>query len=79
MNSSKPSRRESLADNPLEPLVDVSECSRITGRSIPSLNRDRMLGVGIPYIKFGFLIRYEPSAIRDFIERNRCGGRKETK
>ena len=79
----QPTERGSVDSNalepPIEPLVDRRECSRITGRSVPSLDRDRMFGVGIPYIKVGGLIKYSPTDIRDFIQRNRCGGQKESK
>jgi len=71
---SQPSERESAADNPLEPLVDEHECSRITRRSVPSLRRDRLLGIGIPYIKLTSLVRYDPRDMRAYIERNKRGG-----
>jgi hypothetical protein len=69
------SERESVASNTLEPLVDEFECSRITARSVPSLRRDRLLGAGIPFIKCGFLVRYDPQDIREYIQRNKHRGR----
>lgn len=55
----------------LEPLLDEVEFSRITGRSVASARRDRLLGRGCPHIKLGALVRYRPSDVRDYIERNR--------
>jgi len=74
MTISQPSERESASDNPLEPLVNEHECSRITRRSVASLRRDRLLGIGIPYIKLTTLVRYDPRDIRAYIEQNRRGG-----
>jgi hypothetical protein len=65
---------ESAANNLLEPLVNEHECSRITGRSVASLRRDRLLGIGIPHIKLISLVRYDPRDIRQYIERNKLGG-----
>jgi hypothetical protein len=77
MNTSPQSERASVANNPLEPLVNEHECSRITGRSVASLRRDRLLGIGIPHIKLTSLVRYDPRDIRDYIERNKRSGQKE--
>jgi hypothetical protein len=73
MNNAQTSDRESGANN-LLPLVDEFECSRITGRSVPSLRRDRLLGIGIPYVKLTALVRYDPRDISAFIQRNKRGG-----
>lgn len=55
----------------LEPLLDEVEFSRITGRSVASARRDRLFGRGCPFVKLGALVRYRPSDVRDYIERNR--------
>jgi hypothetical protein len=70
MNISKPGERESVANIPLEPLIGEHECARITGRSVPSLRRDRLLGVGCPYVKLQALVRYRPADVKAYIERN---------
>ena len=54
-----------------ERLVDELEVSRITGRSVNSLRRDRLLGTGISFIKIGALVRYDPQDIRDYIQQNK--------
>ena len=54
----------------LEPLLNEQEYSRITGRSLASVRRDRLLGRGCPYVKLGSLVRYRPCDVREFIESN---------
>jgi hypothetical protein len=75
MNTSRPSQCKSPADTQIEPLIDEYECSRITGRSVASLRRDRLLGTGIPYVKLQALVRYRPSDLREYIEKNLQGDR----
>jgi hypothetical protein len=53
----------------LEQLIDDPGLSRITGRSVQSIRRDRMLGRGCPYIKIGRLVRFDPRDVRDYLER----------
>jgi hypothetical protein len=54
----------------LEPLIDEQELSRITGRSVASIRRDRLLGIGCPYTKLGALVRYRPEDVRAYIAAN---------
>jgi hypothetical protein len=60
----------SLANTSLEPLLDEYEYARITGRSVASARRDRLLRQGCPFVKLGALVRYRPSDVQAFIERN---------
>jgi hypothetical protein len=62
----------------LEQLLDERAVSRLTGRSVPSLRRDRLLGTGFPYIKLHSLVRYDPRDIREYIERNKHGAESGT-
>ena len=71
--SSLPKNR-GVADMTLEPLLDEYEYSKITGRSVPSVRRDRLLGKGCPYVKLQALVRYRPSDVRQFLETNLRGG-----
>jgi len=57
--------------HPLEPLLNEHEVARLTRRSVSSLRRDRLLGVGIPFVKYRALVRYEPRDVRDYLERNK--------
>jgi len=73
MNTSQTSERESVAETPLEPLLDEHEYAAITGRSVASARRDRLLGKGCPYVKLGFLVKYRPADVRSYIARNMRG------
>jgi len=70
VNTSQQSERESAANNLLEPLINEHEYSRITRESVATARRNRLLGKGCPYVKLGALVRYKPSDIRAYIERN---------
>lgn len=70
MNTSKRSERESVANNQIEPLIDEYEFERITGRSVASARRDRLLGRGCPFVKLGALVRYRLQDVRAYIESN---------
>ena len=73
---SNPTERES-ANAQIERLLDEREFAAITGRSVASARRDRLLGTGCPYVKLGFLVRYRPSDVRAYIARNVRGARLE--
>ena len=62
--------------NILEELLNEHDVARITGRSVASLRRDRLLGIGIPHIKLTSLVRYDPRDIRAHLDRNKRGGQK---
>jgi hypothetical protein len=70
---SQPIAIEDADGNQLEPLFDEFELSRITGRSVGSHRRDRLLGIGCPYVKLNALVRYRPQDVRAYIERNLRG------
>jgi hypothetical protein len=70
MNTSQHGERASVANNLLEPLINEHECSLITGRSVASLRRDRLLGVGIPHVKLTSLVRYDPRDTDENAERH---------
>lgn len=73
MNTSQKSERESAANTQYEPNLNEYETSRWTGRSVPSLGRDRLLGRGIPFIKCGNLVRYAPGDVRAYLDANKRG------
>ena len=45
----------------------------ITGRSVGSLRRDRLMRQGIPFVKAGALVRYRPCDVRAYLEKNLRG------
>jgi hypothetical protein len=54
-----------------EPLWDSETVARFIGKSAKSLEADRWLRVGIPYIRLGRAVRYDPSDVRAFIAANK--------
>jgi hypothetical protein len=70
MNTSQTSERESAANNPLESLLNEYEYAAITGESVATARRNRLLGKGCPYVKLGSLVRYRPQDVRAYIARN---------
>lgn len=52
----------------LENLLSENEISKLFGRSIPTLQKDRLRGNGPPFIKIGRLVRYSPSAVQAWLD-----------
>jgi predicted DNA-binding transcriptional regulator AlpA len=50
----------------LEPLLDETEISKLLGRSVATLQKDRLRGP--PFIKVGRLVRYRPSGVRAWLD-----------
>ena len=74
MSYSASSERASAANHQLEPLLNEHEYAAITGESVATARRNRLLGKGCPFVKLGSLVRYSPSDVRAYIEANRRGG-----
>lgn len=54
-----------------EPIaVDEQAASALTGVSVSSLQKMRMRGDGPPYVKLGQRVRYQPSTLREWVERH---------
>jgi predicted DNA-binding transcriptional regulator AlpA len=51
----------------LEPLLNVEQVAEITGRSVSTLEKDRLYGGGPPYTKMGRLVRYRPCDVREWL------------
>ena len=45
------------------PLLDDRDVARLTGRARSSLQKDRLYGGGIPFIRLGRLVRYRPADV----------------
>lgn len=54
----------------IERLYNEQELAHIIGRSLASIRRDRLFGLGVPYVRIGKLIRYRPSDVRQFLDQN---------
>ncbi len=48
-------------------LLDDREVSRITGRARSTLQKDRVAGIGIPWVRLGRLVRYRQSDVTAFL------------
>jgi predicted DNA-binding transcriptional regulator AlpA len=55
-------------------LLNDHEVARLTGLSVATLRRWRLLGKGPRYAKLGALVRYRLEDLQAFIERNARGG-----
>jgi predicted DNA-binding transcriptional regulator AlpA len=51
----------------LDPLLTVAQVSEIIGRSVSTLEKDRLEGNGPPYVKMGRLVRYRPADVRAYL------------
>ncbi len=54
-----------------KPLWDDRDLSRFLKRSRSRIQKDRTEGRGVPFIRIGRLIRYDPAVVRDYV---RSGG-----
>ena len=70
MNTQQRSERESVANTQLEPNLNEHQYSAVTGESVATARRNRVLGRGCPYVKLGALVRYRPQDIRAYIAQN---------
>jgi hypothetical protein len=79
MKTSQICNRKSINNTGLENLFDERVLARITGRSVASIRRDRLLGKGCPFVKLQHLVRYRPQDARDYIQRNVRGANGEAR
>jgi predicted DNA-binding transcriptional regulator AlpA len=63
-----------MVSTPLETLMTEHEVARVTGLSVATVRRWRLLGQGPRYLKIGSAVRYRPEAIYEFIESRPTGG-----
>lgn len=49
-------------------LYDEKIVAKITGRSVRSIQGDRLNGKGIPFIKFGGSVRYRGRTIKQYLD-----------
>jgi predicted DNA-binding transcriptional regulator AlpA len=53
--------------NQLEPLLTDHAVAALTGRARSTLQKDRLFGTGIPFVRFGRLVRYRRSDVIAFL------------
>jgi hypothetical protein len=51
----------------LDPLLTDIEVSRITGRARSTLQKDRVAGTGIPWVRIGRQVRYRPADVSAYL------------
>lgn len=51
----------------LDLLLDDRGVERLTGRARSTLQKDRVAGTGIPFVKIGRLVRYRQSDVERFL------------
>ena len=61
-------------DSFLETLLNEHDVARITGLSVASVRRWRLLRQGPKYIKIGAAVRYRPEDVTAWLESRPSGG-----
>jgi predicted DNA-binding transcriptional regulator AlpA len=51
----------------LDTLLSDRDVERITGRARSTLQKDRVSGTGIKFVKIGRLVRYRESDVRSYL------------
>jgi hypothetical protein len=49
-------------------LLTDRDLEKITGRARSTLQKDRVAGSGIPFVRLGRLVRYRPSDVSAFLD-----------
>jgi len=60
--------------NPLQELLTERDVARITGLSVASVRRWRLLRQGPRYLKIGAAVRYKPEDVSGWLESVPSGG-----
>ena len=63
--------------NTLEDLLNEHDVARITGLSVASVRRWRLIHQGPKYLKIGAAVRYKPEDIWTWLESRPSGGQQE--
>ena len=61
----------------IENLLNEHEVARITGLSVASVRKWRLLRQGPKYLKIGAAVRYKPEDISAWLQSRPCGGHHE--
>lgn len=64
--------------NTLEILLNEQAVARITGLSLASVRRWRLLRQGPKYLKIGAAVRYKPEDVSKWLESRPTGGGHQT-
>ena len=53
----------------LEPVLSTHDVARISGRSVSTLEKDRVFGKGPGFLKIGKSVKYRPRDVREWLQR----------
>ena len=59
----------------IEELLKTSDIVRLTGRSRSSIRRERLMRTGIPFLRLGRSIRYQPESVGAYLKSREEGNR----
>lgn len=74
MNTSQRSHRDSAADTQIDTLLNEHDVARVTGLSVASVRRWRLLRLGPRYLKLGSSVRYRAADVTYWIQNRPSGG-----
>jgi predicted DNA-binding transcriptional regulator AlpA len=74
MNTSHTYVRESIGSEALQSLLNEHDVARITGLSVSSVRRWRLIRQGPKYLKIGAAVRYKPEDVSAWLESRPSGG-----
>jgi predicted DNA-binding transcriptional regulator AlpA len=63
-----------IANNTLETLLNEHDVARVTGLSVASVRRWRLLRQGPKCLKIGAAVRYKPENLTSWLESRPTGG-----
>ena len=65
-----------IGNNPIDALLNEHDVARITGLSVASVRRWRLLQQGLKYIKINSAVRYKTEDVRTWLESRPAGGER---
>ena len=74
MNTSQTCGRESVTTERLQSLLNEFDVAGITGLSVASVRRWRLLRQGPKYLKIGAAVRYKPEDVAAWLASRPTGG-----
>jgi predicted DNA-binding transcriptional regulator AlpA len=74
MNTKQLREHESTSGKPLESLLNERDVARITGLSLATLRRRRLLNQPPKYYKLGAAVKYKPADVEGWINSQPTGG-----
>ena len=63
--------------NAIDNLLNEHDVARITGMSVTSVRRWRLLRHGPKYLKIGSAVRYKPEDLTEFLNTRPTGGERQ--